>query len=239
MVSDTRLISARAIAEVTCFCRAACQKILQQKLTQLTSPSTGVASVPRPTTPNHYTLGRHYGASGTPAGAAGGFSSSSLSSVVAGSTLGPAGAGSIGTGHSSLAALSGSALNLHSSGTASTNGALNARGTPALTAFHNHRTLIGTQRSCLCSGDASAADLREPLRDQVERGDAEALEQHAQRLDEQQQRQRGEQHGERRRGRLGHVERLVLLARRAPCREALQRSEVRNSPVRVRGTVRA
>ena len=76
-----------------------------------------------------------------------GFSSSLLSSVVAGSTLGPAGAGSIGTGHNSLAgynnnvggsALSCSALNLHSSSSSSsnaaslsTNGALAARGMKA------------------------------------------------------------------------------------------------------------
>ena len=134
------------------FSCAACQKIVQQRLTPLAAPSAGVATAPRPTTPNHYSLGRHFGqhstgnaapppGSGTvPAGypgSASGFSSSSLGSVVAGSTLGPAGAGSIGTGHSSLAgynnngsaALSGSALNLHSSTSASSqNGALAARG---------------------------------------------------------------------------------------------------------------
>ena len=137
------------------------------------------AAAQRPTTPNHYSLGRHYGQQqqqhstgsttsittgvggsvggvsvGPPTshggypGAVSGFSSSSLSSVVAGSTLGPAGAGSIGTGHSSLAgynnnvggsALSGSALNLHSSSSSSsnaaslsTNGALAARGMKAI-----------------------------------------------------------------------------------------------------------
>ncbi|XP_046451966.1 centaurin-gamma-1A-like isoform X2 [Daphnia pulex] len=150
----------------------ACQKIVQQRLTPLAPPSAGVvsgAAAQRPTTPNHYSLGRHYsqqqqqqqqhstgsttsittggGSSGPAAshggypGAVSGFSSSSLGSVVAGSTLGPAGAGSIGTGHSSLAgyssnnvggsALSGSALNLHSSASTaaslSTNGALAAR----------------------------------------------------------------------------------------------------------------
>jgi Arf-GAP/GTPase/ANK repeat/PH domain-containing protein 1/3 len=156
---------------------SACQKIVQQRLTPLAPPSAGVvsgAAAQRPTTPNHYSLGRHYGqqqqqqqqqlqqhltgsttsittgggSSGPAAshggypGAVSGFSSSSLGSVVAGSTLGPAGAGSIGTGHSSLAgyssnnvggsALSGSALNLHSSASTaaslSTNGALAARG---------------------------------------------------------------------------------------------------------------
>uniref|UniRef100_A0A0P6EXW1 Arf-GAP with GTPase, ANK repeat and PH domain-containing protein n=2 Tax=Daphnia magna TaxID=35525 RepID=A0A0P6EXW1_9CRUS len=146
----------------------ACQKIVQQRLNPLGAPSAGVvsaAAAQRPTTPNHYSLGRHYnqqqqqhatgsttsittggGVSGPATshggypGAASGFSSSSLGSVVAGSTLGPAGAGSIGTGHSSLAgysnnvggsALSGSALNLHSSSANSaslnTNGALAAR----------------------------------------------------------------------------------------------------------------
>jgi hypothetical protein len=160
----------------------ACQKIVQQRLTPLAPPSAGVvsgAAAQRPTTPNHYSLGRHYGQQqqqhstgsttsittgvggsvggvsvGPPTshggypGAVSGFSSSSLSSVVAGSTLGPAGAGSIGTGHSSLAgynnnvggsALSGSALNLHSSSSSSsnaaslsTNGALAARGMKAI-----------------------------------------------------------------------------------------------------------
>ncbi|XP_059351406.1 centaurin-gamma-1A-like isoform X2 [Daphnia carinata] len=147
----------------------ACQKIVQQRLNPLGAPSAGVvntAASQRPTTPNHYSLGRHYnqqqqhtsgsttsittggggsvggvsGGGGGYPGAASGFSSSSLGSVVAGSTLGPAGAGSIGTGHSSLAgysnnvggsALSGSALNLHSSSANSaslnTNGALAAR----------------------------------------------------------------------------------------------------------------
>lgn len=130
---------------------------MQQRLTPLAAPSAGVGSATRPTTPNHYSLGRHFGQhpSGNPPstpagavtpsahgypGATSGFSSSSLGSVVAGSTLGPAGAGSIGTGHSSLAgynnnvgnsALSGSALNLHSATAAvnhNTNGALAARG---------------------------------------------------------------------------------------------------------------
>lgn len=145
----------------------ACQKIVQQRLNPLAAPSAGVGSIPRPTTPNHYSLGRHFGQSGTNAttpagavppgypGATSGFSSSSLSSVVAGSTLGPAGAGSIGTGHSSLAgyssngsgsALSGSALNLHSSTSASnhnTNGALAARGMKSLHVIY-HAKMVRT-----------------------------------------------------------------------------------------------
>ncbi|EFX86787.1 hypothetical protein DAPPUDRAFT_44591 [Daphnia pulex] len=42
----------------------ACQKIVQQRLTPLAPPSAGVvsgAAAQRPTTPNHYSLGRHYG----------------------------------------------------------------------------------------------------------------------------------------------------------------------------------
>lgn len=86
--------------------------------------------------------------------------------------------------------------------------------------------------SCfLCSCHASPADLREPLRAQVERRDAATLEQHAQRVDEQQQQQRSQQHGcERRRRRLGAV--FVLVARRTPRRETLQRPEVSAPPVR-------
>lgn len=137
----------------------ACQKILQQRL--LPSPASVVQQqqpiTPRPTTPNHYsTLGRHFPGTGPPTanapgstggnypGASTGFSSSSLGggAVVAGSTLGPAGA-AIGTGHSSLAGygqtnnnggavaaagLGGSSHNLHSSASLNTNGALAARG---------------------------------------------------------------------------------------------------------------
>jgi hypothetical protein len=108
----------------------ACQKILQQRIAPLPSPT----STPRPTTPNHYSLGRYSSSIGPSAASHGGyaagpgFSSSSLSSVVAGSTLGPAGA-AIGTGHSSLAGYNGSAHNLHSSvANLNTNGALAARG---------------------------------------------------------------------------------------------------------------
>jgi len=112
---------------------AACQKILQQRLTPSLSATP---STPRPTTPNHYSLGRHFSSAGSAAPQAnypGGpsFSSSSLSCTVAGSTLGPAGA-AIGTGHSSLAgyngALTGSAHNLHSTANLNSNGALAARG---------------------------------------------------------------------------------------------------------------
>lgn len=113
------------------FLKIACQKILQQRIGTLPSPT----STTRPTTPNHYQLGRHYSSTITPGPGAHysavGYSSSSLSSTVAGSTLGPAGA-AIGTGHSSLAgysgALSGSSHNLHTVSNLNTNGALAARG---------------------------------------------------------------------------------------------------------------
>ena len=184
------------------FVLTACQKILQQRLgTPMASiPSTNIGMT-RPTTPNHYsTLGRHFGSTtqspavtggaatgaGHYPGAVSGFSSSSLpgsASVVAGSTLGPAGA-AIGTGHSSLAGytsnsnsngpvtgLGGSAINLHSSTSTpnattvglNTNGALAARGITMIGICTQTPNKVSKQNVVFIyfySGDASSSNAR-------------------------------------------------------------------------------